>query len=115
MKDLIVSPWKADPNANILGVTWVILGLAIVFHSPLPVAGVPTDQVWGTVDRVMTILQDPRSKSPDKRQERREQLSKVISARFDFAEMARRSLGAEWRRLKPPQQQEFVVENFRTN
>lgn len=108
MKDLIVSPWKADPNANVLGVTWVILGLVIVFHSPLAVAGVPRDQVRGTVDRVMTILQDPRSKSPDKRQERREQLSKVVSARFDFAEMARRSLGAEWRRLKPSQQQEFV-------
>jgi phospholipid transport system substrate-binding protein len=56
----------------------------------------------------MTILQDPGLKSADKRKQRREQLTEVISARFDFAEMARRSLGAPWRRLTLPQRQQFV-------
>jgi phospholipid transport system substrate-binding protein len=80
----------------------------IISHSHSATAGIPTDQVRSTVDRVLTILQDPTLKSADKRKERREQLSKVISARFDFAEMARRSLGAEWRRLTASQQQQFV-------
>jgi hypothetical protein len=82
------------------------LGLSHCFSLSSGGRGVPTDQVRGTVDRVVTILQNPTLKSPDKRHERREQLS--LSARFDFAEMARRSLGAEWRRLTPPQQHEFV-------
>jgi len=103
-----MSSWNVDLKANVFGLSWVILGVAIVFHSDLAVAGVPTDQVRGTIDRVLTILQNPTLKSTDKRQERRDQLSKVISARFDFPEMARRSLGAEWRRLTPPQQEHFI-------
>ena len=103
-----MSSWNVDLKANVFGLSWVILGVAIVFHSHLAVAGVPTDQVRGTIDRVLTILQNPTLKSTDKRQERRDQLSKVISARFDFPEMARRSLGAEWRRLTPPQQEHFI-------
>jgi len=108
MKDRFMSSWNVDLKANVFGLSWVILGVAIVFHSDLAVAGVPTDQVRGTIDRVLTILQNPTLKSTDKRQERRDQLSKVISARFDFVEMARRSLGAEWRRLTPPQQEHFI-------
>ena len=33
----------------------------------------------------------------------------VISARFEFAEVARHSLGAEWRRLTLAKQQQFVA------
>jgi len=89
-------------------VAWVIFGVVTVARLQLAMAGVPMDQLRGTVDRVLTILQDPRLKSADKRDERRQQLAKVISARFDFDEMARRSLGAEWRRLTLGQRKEFV-------
>jgi phospholipid transport system substrate-binding protein len=71
-------------------------------------AGVPTDQVRSTVDQVLVILQDPALKPETKKNERREQLRRVIFARFDFAEMARRSLGPEWRRRTATEQQEFV-------
>jgi len=57
---------------------------------------------------VLAIVQEPKLKITDKLKERRELLSKTISARFDFTEMARRSLGAEWRRINPAQQQQFV-------
>lgn len=95
-------------KANRLLAAWIALSAALVLYAPSAVAGVPTDQVRGTVDRVLEILANPTLKSADRRGERREQLSKVISARFDFSEMARRSLGSEWRRLNPAQQQEFV-------
>lgn len=71
-------------------------------------AGEATDQLRGTVDRVISVLRDPKLKSPARQNERRQQLNEIISARFDFPEMARRSLGAEWRRTSPAQQQEFV-------
>ncbi len=87
----------------------LIFGVILALMRPVSaVAGLPTDQVRGTIDRVLAILQDPKLKSKDKLVERRELLRRVIGARFDFAEMAKRSLGAEWRRLKPAQQQEFV-------
>ena len=88
---------------------FLILASMSVFIRPLSAAaGVPTEQVRGTVDRVLAIVQDTKLKSADKRKERREVLRKIISARFDFPEMALRSLCAEWRRLMPAQQQEFV-------
>jgi phospholipid transport system substrate-binding protein len=88
---------------------FLIVAVTLTLVLPLSVfGGVPTDQVRGTVDRVLAILQDPNLKAKNKLVERRELLRSVISARFDFAEMARRSLGAEWRRLTPSQQQQFV-------
>jgi len=94
----------ANPNARFL-----TLALILVFVSPHSAsAGLPTEQVRGTVDRVLAVVQEPKLKSADKLKERRELLSKIIAARFDFTEMGRRSLGAEWRRITPVQQQQFV-------
>jgi phospholipid transport system substrate-binding protein len=87
---------------------FIVLLILTLVHRVAANAGEPTDQVRGTVDRVLAILQDPKLKSKDKVNERRELLRRVIEARFDFSEMAKRSLGAEWRRLNPSQQQEFV-------
>ena len=71
-------------------------------------AGAPTDQLRTTVDRVLAILKDSKLSSPSAKDTRREELRKAIFPRFDFEEMAKRSLGAEWRRQPPAQQKEFV-------
>ncbi|MGE5216015.1 MAG: phospholipid-binding protein MlaC [Chloroflexota bacterium] len=71
-------------------------------------AGVPTDQIRATVDRVLAILKDPKLNSADAKEARRVELRKAIFPRFDFEEMAKRSLGAEWRRRTPAEQKEFV-------
>jgi phospholipid transport system substrate-binding protein len=71
-------------------------------------AGIPSDQVRQTADRVLLILQDPRLKAADKTKERRDQLRQVISARFDFNEMAKRSLGQHWQRRSTEEQRQFV-------
>jgi phospholipid transport system substrate-binding protein len=72
------------------------------------VGGVPTDQIKSTVDKALVVLKDPRFKPAAKTKERREQLKQILFARFDFTEMARRSLGANWRRRTPKEQDEFV-------
>ncbi len=69
-------------------------------------AGVPMDQLRSTTDKVLTILKDPNLK--DKKEERRAELRKVIYQRFDFDEMAKRSLGPNWGRRSPDEQGEFV-------
>lgn len=79
-----------------------------VHSSSCSYSGAPTDQIRDIVDRVLAILQDPCLKTKSKLIERRDLLRSVISARFDFAEVARRSLGAEWRRLTHAKQQQFV-------
>jgi phospholipid transport system substrate-binding protein len=93
---------------NFLKITLIILGLSGLFH-PAANAGVPTDQVRSTIDQVLAILQNPSLKPESKQKERREQLQRAIFARFDFAEMARRSLGPEWGRRTPAEQQEFIA------
>ena len=85
-------------------------GLGIfLFIQPVSVAaGVPGDQVRETVDKLVAVLKDPRLKQEDKKNERRDELRKLIYQRFDFTEMAKRSLGPEWRRHTPEEQAQFV-------
>jgi phospholipid transport system substrate-binding protein len=74
----------------------------------LVVAAEPGDQVRQTVDNLLVILKDPRLTGEGNKDERREKLKQLIYQRFDFTEMARRSLGPEWRRRSPAEQKEFV-------
>lgn len=70
--------------------------------------GTPTDDVKITIDRVLKIVTDPALKPQAKTKERRAEIRKVVLQRFNFGEMARRSLATHWRDLTPQQQQEFV-------
>jgi phospholipid transport system substrate-binding protein len=89
-------------RSNILAIT-----LLLALSAPVA-AGVPTDQIKSTVDRALMVLKDPRLKPAARTKDRRDQLKQILYARFDFAEMARRSLGANWRRRTPQEQAEFV-------
>lgn len=71
-------------------------------------AGAPTDQVRQTADQVLALLQDARFKGADKESQRRQRLRQIIGNRFDFEEMSKRSLGANWRRVSRDDQQRFV-------
>jgi phospholipid transport system substrate-binding protein len=71
-------------------------------------AGAPTEQVQGTVDNILAILKNPRLRGDAVKKERRDQLREAIFARFDFPEMSKRSLGTQWRKLSPSDQEEFV-------
>jgi len=75
---------------------------------PLVWAGVATEQMRDTVDRVVAVIQDSRLKAAGGQAERRERLRQAIGARFDFNEMAKRSLGPNWQRRTPEEQREFV-------
>lgn len=87
------------------------IAAAAVLHSALPnraVAGVPTEQVRQTADKVLQLLQDPRFKANGNISQRREQLRQILGARFDFAEMAKRSLGSNWQKGSSAEQQQFI-------
>jgi len=88
------------------------LGLAVMLAAAisLPVAAwaTPTDDVKNTIDRVLKIVTDPNLKPQSKTKERRAQVRQTVLERFNFGEMARRSLATHWRDLTPQQQEEFV-------
>jgi phospholipid transport system substrate-binding protein len=91
--------------------TVAAVGLLFLFCVLLPApsrAGSPTEQVRATVDKVLTIVRSPKPKSKAQNEVQRAQLLEVISPRFDFTEMAKRSLGPNWARQTSEEQQEFV-------
>ncbi len=82
---------------------------AFLFLWALPAgAGAPTEQPRATADKVMSILNNPELRSAARKNERREQLRAVIYPRFNFAEMAKRSLGPQWSHRSPQEQREFI-------
>jgi phospholipid transport system substrate-binding protein len=86
----------------------VVLSLLMVFAGPVAsMAGPPTDQIKATVDNAAGLLRESRQNAGAP-QDRRDQLRQILFTRFDFSEMARRALGAHWRRRTAAEQQEFV-------
>lgn len=89
---------------------WHLLVLSSLMFLSDPVssmAGPPTDQIKATVDNAVGLLRESRNTTAAAK-DLREQLRQILFTRFDFSEMARRALGAHWRRRTATEQQEFV-------
>ena len=71
-------------------------------------AGEPTNEVRQSVDAVIKILKNKELKKPGKAAERRADIRKAVGERFDFEEMAKRSLSIYWRKRTPEEKKEFV-------
>ena len=75
--------------------------LAAVAEAPSP-----KGEVEAVISEVVRIAQ--KLPGDENTRQRRAELRQVINPRFDFGEMAKRSLGAEWRNVTPEQQKDFV-------
>src|SRR5208282_87541 len=82
----------------------IVLSLVAVAY-----AGEPTALVKQTTDKVIDILKNKEMKKPGKTHERRAAIRKTISERFDFEEMAKRSLARYWNQRTPDEKKEFVA------
>jgi phospholipid transport system substrate-binding protein len=88
---------------------FVLLG-AMPFFAALPLhAGAPTEEIRTAIDKGVQILKSAKLDSGKQRAQVIDQLREIVYTRFDFDEMAKRSLGSHWRRLSPQQQKEFVT------
>jgi phospholipid transport system substrate-binding protein len=90
----------------------VISLLFLLFYLLLPsfsMADTPTEQLRTTIEKVLAILSNSTLKSKAQQQERRSQLAKAIYPRFDFTEMAKRSLGSHWADRTREEQRAFVI------
>jgi phospholipid transport system substrate-binding protein len=83
--------------------------LSLIFGMVVPgFSGEPQDQLKETTDKVLSVLTDPDLKSLSKAKERRERIQKIVDERFDWEEMARRSLARHWTQRTPEEKREFV-------
>ena len=88
--------------------TWALFAI-LTFTLAVPAwADNPTAVVKGVIDEVIRPLSDPALKTPVQKIHRRQLIKAAIDQRFDYEEMARRSLGPAWRQLSPAQHHEFV-------
>jgi phospholipid transport system substrate-binding protein len=86
------------------------LAAILLFCSPpSAAAGEPTEQIRAAIDRGVEVLKNAKLNGAKERAEIIQRLKQVVYPLFDFEEMAKRSLGAHWRRLDPQRQKEFVA------
>ncbi len=67
-----------------------------------------TEAVRATINEVIRILSDESLKAADRLKDRRAQLEAVIGRRFDYEEMSKRTLAAQWKKLGEAERTEFV-------
>jgi phospholipid transport system substrate-binding protein len=85
----------------------LILFLAIGFPTN-GWAGEPTEKVKQTTDKILKIVMDPALKNPSRDQERKKLIRSAVDERFDWDEMARRSLARYWDQRTDQEKKEFV-------
>ena len=87
-----------------------VLVLTLMLESPAPhdaSAGVPTDQLRGSVDKVLRFVGEAATRRESPR-ERRASLRRIADDIFDWEETAKRSLGTHWQQRTPAEREEFV-------
>jgi phospholipid transport system substrate-binding protein len=84
----------------------LIVGAGLVLLSPPALAATsPRAQVQETVDQVLAVLRDQALDG----QPRREALSRLIRARFDFTIMSQRTLGKYWKDASVQERTRFIA------
>jgi phospholipid transport system substrate-binding protein len=99
-------PMRRDMPALMLGAT---LTMALLVTSAVSVAhtateGDPMTLVKNTVNHAVDMLKDHQTPT----NLRRRKLLQLVAVHFDFADMARSSLGSHWRQITPAQREQFV-------
>lgn len=86
----------------------VIVAVLLIGSCKWAAAGEPTEAIRSAVSQGVEILKHAKLETQQERARVIGRLRQIVYPLFDFNEMAMRSLGANWRRLNPQQQKEFV-------
>jgi len=71
-------------------------------------ASAPRERIGGIIAAAQVVFRDPALQGADRAPQRRERVRSIIADAFDFPSMARESLGPQWNKLTPSQQEDFV-------
>ena len=86
----------------------LLAGLVVLLATAPAWAGPPTDQLRGSIDRVVKTLENPALKGDARAVERKAAVRRIANDIFDFAEIAKRSLGRHWPARTEAERKEFV-------
>jgi phospholipid transport system substrate-binding protein len=87
----------------------VFVSFLLVLGITVPgLAGEPTEKIRQITDKIVSIVSDPALKDPSKVKERRNLIRSAVDERFDWEEMARRSLARHWDQRTAEEKKEFV-------
>lgn len=83
--------------------------LALLLNSKVA-AGLtsPMDYMQCAVEEIMAILHDEQLRLPEKSSDRRNLILTVVRHHFDFHEMSKLTLGAEWKGMTDNEKEHFV-------
>ncbi len=88
---------------------WSTFSLFLIVAMAVPaLAAGPTDEIRQTTDNILSILANPALKAPSKTEEREKRIRQAVDERFDWEEMARRSLSIHWAKRTAEERKEFV-------
>jgi phospholipid transport system substrate-binding protein len=92
-------------------ITILLITISFIL-SCYPAAGAslttPTISIKTTIDAILDTLKDKNLSLPSNKEKRRNKIRTLIRDRFDFEEMAKRSLATHWNQRTPKEKEEFV-------
>jgi phospholipid transport system substrate-binding protein len=88
--------------------TLVLALLIAAAIAPQAWAGEPADQLFGQIDRVLKVLDDPELRKAAKSQERRQAIRQIANDILDVEEITKRSLGRHWQARTAAEREEFI-------
>lgn len=87
---------------------WLPASLGATELTSVSAASDATDAVKSTVGELIRVLEDESLKVPQRAEQRRQAIERVVMRRVSYEEMAKRTLGAQWSRIDRQARREFV-------
>lgn len=84
---------------------FLMMAVALSFTSAALAASSPTDDVRTSVDAILVILQNGELDV----QQKRADISKIITKRFDFRAMSQRTLATNWKKTSDEEKKQFTA------
>ncbi len=91
-----------------IAVVWVSTPLGAAEPSTTHAKSSATDAVKSTIAELIDVLDDARLKEPERADQRRQEIERILMSRVSYEEMAKRALGAPWSEINEQERQEFV-------
>jgi len=94
---------RAPMKKRMVGLN-IIVATALVIFPHQASAGAPLETIQTQVNEVLDVLRDSALKDESAKKDR---IWSIIDSIFDYVELSRRTLGRNWKKLSPVQQEEF--------
>jgi len=102
-KETITMQWKRFLNARS-----VAIFVTMMFICSAAWGGAITDQLKGSIDQIIEVLNDSSLRTPEKYNKRVDILGKLVREMLDETEIAKRALGKHWKQRTKEEKQEFI-------